>query len=218
MMEKDSALLQAFQRVLVLCAHTDDELGCAGLIMRLVEAGCYVRYVALSRCEESVPSPYPKDILEKECRECTAELGIEPEMVDIWNYRVRHFPSVRQEILEDFVKLNHEFRPDLVLLPSSFDTHQDHAVVAAEGFRAFKSCSIFGYELAQNLITFSNTAFVALTDRLMEKKNAALSLYKSQAFRNYTSDDFIRSLARVRGGQANVVYAEAYEVIRLIIV
>ena len=210
-----SGLLESFERVLVLCAHTDDEFGCAGTISRLIGGGATVRYLALSRCEESVPPGFAVDVLEDECHKCTALLGIAPECVDVGPFRVRHFPAARQEILEHFVMLRRQFSPDLVLLPSSYDTHQDHATVFAEGFRAFKSSSILGYELPQNLISFENSAFVRLTEEHLRNKISALAAYRSQEFRDYASESFIRSQALVRGVQCGAGLAEAFEVIRL---
>lgn len=204
-------------RVLVLCPHTDDEFGCAGTLYRLIQEGADVRYVALSRCETSVPEPFPKDILETECRNCTTSLGIKGESVTVLNYPVRYFPEYRQDILEMFVKLNREYNPDLVLLPSSNDTHQDHLTTYNEGFRAFKHSTLLGYELPQNLISFSNTAFMRLSEECINKKVEALSLYASQSFRRYAAIEFVKGLAFVRGAQCNTTYAEAYEVIRLII-
>jgi len=124
---------------------------------------------------------------------------------------------LRQEILEKFVQLGRSWSPHLVLLPSSFDRHQDHETVAREGFRAFKRASIWGYELPQNLVTFENSAFVALSKEQLDGKIAALSCYRSQQGRAYSGEDFIRGLARVRGVQAGVDFAEAFEVIRLIV-
>ena len=210
-------LLEGLERALILCAHTDDEAGCAGTICRLIEAGVEVRYVALSRCEESVPEPYPKDILEQECRACTRALGIREDNVEVWGYPVRYFPDHRQAILERFVRLSREYKPDLVLLSSSFDTHQDHSTVFKEGFRAFKFSSVMGYEQPQNLVSFENTAFVRLTEQHIDRKLSALTSYESQAFRTYSSPDFVRGLARVRGVQCNAAYAEAFEVIRLVV-
>lgn len=206
-----------FARVLVLCAHTDDEFGCAGTVSKLVEGGADVRYIALSRCEESVPAGFPLDVLEHECRACTARLGILPEWCEVHGFPVRHFPRLRQEILELLVEARRKFHPDLVLLPSSFDTHQDHKTLFEEGFRAFKHSSLLGYELPQNLISFSNSAFVRLDATHIDRKIEALDLYRSQAFRPYASRDFILSLARVRGVQCNAEFAEAFEVIRLIL-
>lgn len=212
----NQAWFSTIERALVICPHTDDELGCAGLILRLLEQGVNVKYYALSRCEESVPHPYSEDTLEKECRKATAELGLSEEQVHVLRYPVRYFPQHRQDILELFVKINREYKPQLVIIPSSFDNHQDHATVNQEGFRAFKHASILGYELPQNLISFSNTAFVTLTEKHIYQKMQALSNYESQGLRPCTSSDFIRSLALVRGVQCNAPFAEAYEVLRLI--
>jgi len=212
-----NSLLVSQSRVLVLCPHTDDEFGCAGTIYQMVQARLQVRYVALSRCETSVPESYPKDILEKECRNCTKLLGITPDKVEIWGYPVRCFPEHRQDILERFVRINREYAPSIVLLPCSLDIHQDHHTVYAEGFRAFKYSSILGYELPQNLLSFTNTCFVRLTEDSINRKVLALSSYESQSSKRYSSPDFIKGLAKVRGVQCNASYAEAFEVMRLVI-
>lgn len=204
-------------RALVLAAHTDDEFGCAGTILRLLDAGAEVRYLALSRCEESVPVGYPADILEIECRRCLAGLGLGEERVTVGRHPVRHFPSRRQEILEELVEIGRAWAPELVLLPCSEDTHQDHATVAHEGFRAFKHASLLGYELPQNLLSFRNSAFVGLSERQLEVKLDALSCYRSQGFRPYSSPDFIRGLAHLRGVQSGLGLAEAFELVRLVV-
>jgi len=212
-----SRRLLSAERVLVLCPHTDDEYGCAGTIARMIEYDVQIHYMAFSRCEESVPPGYEIDTLEKECLACTTTLGIAPENVTVGRFRVRHFPSQRQEILEELVRINREFQPELVLLPSSFDTHQDHATICAEGFRAFKNSTLLGYELPQNIISFENSAFIRLTPDQLDLKIRALSCYKSQASRGYARAEFIRSLALVRGVQCSGEYAEAYELVRLIL-
>jgi LmbE family N-acetylglucosaminyl deacetylase len=210
-------MIERTRRALVLCPHTDDEFGCAGTVVRLVELGCEVTYVALSRCEASVPQGLPIDTLELECRLSTQRLGLQASAVHIHRFPVRAFPSLRQEILELFVKLRAELSPDLVLMPSSFDTHQDHRTVYDEGFRAFKHCSIIGYEMPQNLISFANSAFVVLDDRTLEAKLHALAAYTSQDFRAYATPEFVRALAHVRGVQCGTEFAEAFEVVRAIV-
>jgi LmbE family N-acetylglucosaminyl deacetylase len=211
------SVLSGVSRALVLCPHTDDEFGCGGTILRLLADHVDVHYVALSRCEESVPDGLPADTLERECVACTRLLGIPDQNREIWELPVRHFPARRQEILERFVKLARAIQPELVLLPSSEDTHQDHATVAAEGFRAFKHSSILGYELPQNLVSFENTAFVRLSSEVLDHKLRALGEYESQTFRPYSTTEFIKGLAKVRGMQCGADYAEAFEVIRLVL-
>lgn len=204
-----------FRRALVLGAHTDDEFGCSGTIGRLLDSGAQVYYAVFSTCQESVPAGFPKDVLGHEVREATHVLGLPPAHLIVHDYRVRHFDSFRQAILEDLVKLRNQLSPDLVLLPALSDLHQDHHVVAMEGLRAFKFASILGYELPMNTITFQHACFVELTPQHLERKIEALGCYRSQQFRPYASERFIRALATVRGIQAGVEYAEAFEVLRL---
>jgi LmbE family N-acetylglucosaminyl deacetylase len=204
-------------RALVLAAHTDDEFGCAGLVARLVEAGTEIHLACFSACEESVPAGYPSDVLRREVLDAIKVLGIPEERLYLYDYRVRHFPAHRQEILEEFVSLRKRLDPDLVLVPSSSDIHQDHGVVAAEGVRAFKHSTILGYELPMNTISFEHACFVRLEPRHLEVKRRHAAAYRSQQHRLYMSDAFISSLALVRGVQVNSAAAEAFEVVRMVI-
>jgi LmbE family N-acetylglucosaminyl deacetylase len=206
-----------FQRALVLGAHTDDEFGCSGTVIRLLQAGVQVFYAAFSTCEESVPAGFPKDVLSRELRKAAAVMGLATDNTFVFEYRVRHFPQHRQAILEDLIRLRAKLSPDLVFVPALSDIHQDHHVIAMEGLRAFKFASVLGYELPMNTITFQHACFVEITPEVLEQKIQALACYESQQFRSYTSAEFVRSLAKVRGIQAGVQYAEAFEVLRLIV-
>ena len=206
------------KKVLVLAPHTDDgELGCGGAISNFLDSGKKVFYVAFSSAEKSVPKGLPKDILKEELYVATKALGIPHDNVILYNYETRNFLEYRQSILEDMVELNKKLKPDLVILPSTFDTHQDHQIISQEGFRAFKSVSILGFELPWNNLTFSTEGFIVLEEKDIKKKSKALSYYKSQAGKFYMSDDFVRSLAKTRGVQIGVKYAESFELIRWII-
>jgi LmbE family N-acetylglucosaminyl deacetylase len=205
-------------RVLVLAPHTDDgEFGCGGTIAKFIEQGTDVYYVAFSAAEKSVPEGFSSDVLRREVKAATHVLGIPSENLIIFDYEVRDFPWHRQHILEDLVRLQRELRPDLVLLPSSHDIHQDHSTIASEGLRAFKTTSILGYELPWNNLTFNTTSFVFLEDKHVRRKVEALHCYESQQFRRYASEEFIYSLARTRGTQIGAEYAEAFEVVRWIL-
>jgi LmbE family N-acetylglucosaminyl deacetylase len=203
---------------LILAPHTDDgEFGCGGSITKFVEEGKEIYYVAFSTVEDSVPDDYPKNILEIEVREATKILGINPNNLIIYKFQARKLNYVRQEILEELVKIKKDINPDLVFIPSPNDLHQDHYTVAMEGMRAFKQISILGYEIPWNNITFHTQAFISLEERHIIKKIEALRAYKSQQGRFYANEDFIRSLAITRGTQIFVKYAEAFEVIRWVI-
>ena len=211
-------MINSISKILVLAPHTDDgEFGCGGSVARFIREGKDVYYAAFSTAEESVPDPWPKDILKTEVKEATKRLGIGQDKLIIFNYEVRKLSYHRQEILEDLVKIKNTICPDLVFLPSSSDVHQDHSTISIEGIRAFKNTSILGYEIPWNNIEFRTEAFVLLADEDINKKLHALDAYNSQKGRNYANEEFIRSLARTRGVQIGNRYAEAFEVIRWVI-
>ena len=211
-------MITKFRKILVLAPHTDDgELGAGGTISKLVESGAEVYYAAFSTAEESVPSHLPKDILKTEVKSATKKLGIKENHLRIYNYRVRNLNYKRQDILEDLIQLRTEIKPDLVLMPSLNDIHQDHLTISQEGLRAFKTCTILGYELIWNNLTFNTTSFVKLDKKNIEHKYLALQEYKSQKGRDYMSREFIYSLAKARGVQIGKKYAESFEVVRLIL-
>jgi LmbE family N-acetylglucosaminyl deacetylase len=211
-------MISNFRKVLVLAPHTDDgELGAGGTISKLVENGAEVYYAAFSTAEESVPLDLPKDILKTEVKNATIKLGINPNNLIVLNYKVRNLNYKRQNILEDLIKMRTEIQPDLVLVPSLNDIHQDHITIAQEGLRAFKKATIFGYELIWNNLTFNTTSFVELDKKHIEAKCLALNEYHSQKGRDYISSEFIFSLAKTRGVQIGKEYAESFEVIRLLL-
>ncbi len=206
-----------YQRVLVLAPHTDDELGCGGTIARMVEEGKEVFAAAFSTAEESLPEGAPTGTLKQEFLLALPTLGVPAENLFVYDYPVRRLSYYRQDVLEDLIKLRQKIKPNLILLPSGNDLHQDHQVVYAEGLRAFKDLSVLGYELPWNHISFSAQAFVVLEKHHIDRKWEALKAYHSQfeLGRNYFSQDFVQSLARVRGTQVKTDYAEAFEVIRI---
>lgn len=205
-------------KILILSPHTDDgEFGCGATIARLVREGYEVHYAAFSIAEDSVPEPFPKDILIKEVKEATAALGIRPTRLKILRYPVRRFDQHRQNILEDLVRMNKKIDPDVVFMPSVNDIHQDHAIVAAEGLRAFKKKTILCYELPWNNLNFTNTCFSVVDKWDVDTKSVAMSRYESQAHKGYARPEFIKGLAITRGTQIGVDFAEVFEVLRLVI-
>jgi LmbE family N-acetylglucosaminyl deacetylase len=209
--------VNAWRRALVLAPHTDDgEFGCGGTMARLVEEGADVRYVAFSIATRSLPDGFAPDTLAREVREATAELGIPAGNLTVHDFDVRTFPEHRQSILELLIELWHDWEPDVVFQPSLHDIHQDHQTIAAEGLRAFKRTTILGYEIPWNNLDFAYQAYLALEQRHVERKEAALAKYASQQHRRYANREYIRNLARTHGINVNREYAEVFQVYRLI--
>jgi LmbE family N-acetylglucosaminyl deacetylase len=197
-----------FDTVLVLSPHTDDgELGAGGTITKLVENGSKVTYFAFSA---------PREILKTECEKCLDVLGV--KRFRIFDFKVRHFPESRQEILEILFDYDKKNRPDLILTPSTNDLHQDHQTVTNETLRAFKHSTILGYELPWNNILFRENCFIPLRQRHVQKKIEALWNYKTQiSERHYFDKEYLRGLTRSRGAQIGEKYAEAFEAIKVVL-
>jgi LmbE family N-acetylglucosaminyl deacetylase len=209
------------KKVLILSPHTDDaELGCGGLISRLTHEASEILWVVFSTARESVPEGMSENILRDEFLSVVNLLEFKSHQYKIFDFRVRRLMDYRQDVLDILVQIKKEFNPDIVIGPSLNDYHQDHIVVSNEMIRAFKtSASILCYELPWNHLKFENQFFVKINPDELLKKKQMLKLYKSQISikRKYFSDEFIEGLARTRGAQAGVEFAEAFEVIKLII-
>ena len=206
------------KRVLVLSPHTDDaELGCGGTMARWGDEGSEIFTAAFSTAETSLPPGSKQYRLKDECHRALDELRVPRENRFIYDYPVRELGYHRQEVLEQMVVLAREVQPEVVLVPSGSDLHQDHAVVHQESLRAFRHLTMMGYELPWNHITFTTQAFVVLDEGHLRTKWAALTKYESQVeiARPYFRYEFIESMARVRGVQVKTQFAEAYELIRI---
>ena len=211
-------MINNFNKILCLAPHTDDmEFGCGGTVSKFIEYEKDVYCVAFSLAKKSIPIGFSEDCTLNEFKQSTKSLGLKENNIIILDFDVREFPSYRQLILEEMIHLNQCIKPDLVILPSSFDTHQDHKTIYEEGIRAFKKTSIFGYEIITNNFFYRTDIFIPLEERHLENKINALNCYRSQEIKLPNGFDFIKNLAIIRGNQIGISYAECFECIRLII-
>lgn len=182
------------KRILVLGPHTDDgEWGAGASICKWIEQGHLVWYAAFSAAEESVRDGFATDVLREEIPVAIRALGMRETQLKVFQHRVRYFPRDRQEILEEMIRLRTEIKPDTVLVPSSYDTHQDHEVISREGFRAFKRSTILGYEIPWNNRHIDLTFFNGVNAEHLDAKVKAVAAYKSQVFRAPNYDMAIRT-------------------------
>lgn len=201
--------------ILILAPHTDDgELGCGASIAKYILEKKKITYVAFSTCSQSLPKEMPPDTLAKECAAATKALGIGDTV--FFDFTVRRLLFHRQEILEELISINNNLKPQTVFLPAKNDIHQDHQIIYAEGLRAFKNSNVLGYELPWNNFEFQPNYFERISEEQLSSKLLALKEYKSQASRKYMNPEFLRSLAVVRGVQANTELAEAFEIYRMV--
>ena len=155
-----------------------------------------MRYVAFSIATRSLPEGFPPDTLAREVREATAELGIPAGNLTVHDFDVRTFPERRQDILELLVALWEELAARRRLPAVAPRRPPGPPDGRAEGLRAFKRTTVLGYEIPWNNLDFSYDAYVALEQRHLERKVAALARYASQQHRRYANPEYVWNLAR----------------------
>lgn len=194
--------------VLFLAPHPDDiEMGCGATAAKFVEEKHKILWIVFTSHKN----------LSTENMEAIRIIGLNEKDCLSLDFETRQLPEYRKEILDFLITVKSAFKPELIVGPSLNDCHQDHRVVAEEMMRAFKtSSSIICYELPWNHIRFDTQLFVHLEERHVEKKVDMLKKFKSQQSIRMVkfSEEFIRGLIAVRGSQADVKYAEAFEVLR----
>jgi len=191
-------------RILILAPHADDgEVGAGAAIHRWVQEGHEIHYLAFSLADGGN---------REEISKALDLMGVRESL--LLPFEVRRLADARQAILNHLIQVNVDFNPDMVLLPSTDDVHQDHQVISSEGFRAFKRSTVLGYELPWNDRAFSTDLFVVVSEEDVRAKWKALLQYKSQTDRHLV--EHVWDLARIRGRQILVPLAEAFEVLRWI--
>jgi LmbE family N-acetylglucosaminyl deacetylase len=198
--------------ILVLSAHPDDaEVGCGGTIARFVEEGNDVLNLVFTANE--LASSGNKNVKMSEMNRAAAVLGIKSRYLPGFHHRTLN--QDRQALLDSLVMFKSSYNPDMVFCPSENDMHQDHQVVAHEAIRAFKHCTLLGYEMLWNNITFNTRCFVKLKPQHVDQKLKALGCYESWRDKPYMKGTAITSLAKTRGLQGGCDLAETFEVMRL---
>jgi len=210
MLTLDPSELSAPGRTLLcLGAHCDDiEIGCAGIVFRLLEAcpGIEVHWVVLCANDE---------------RRREAEhgarlvLGDHPrQRVRIESFRDGFLPYAGAAPKELFESLKREIRPDLILTHFRADLHQDHRVVNELTWNTFRDHLVLEYEIPKyDGDLGAPNVFVPLSAAQAQRKvDTVLAAFPSQHERRWFTAETFRSLLRLRGIECNAPegYAEAF--------
>ena len=196
------------KKILAVAPHTDDiELGC-GATLHKYRNDYEIDALAISNAQPLATGDPVEEFYEsmKLIGANASFLDFEPRVIGIH----------RQELLDKFWNLQQKNKYDIVFCPSSYDNHQDHQAVYNEVFRAFKHCTILGYEMPWNNRTFRTDVFVSLSIEDIEAKVKMLDCYKTQLERAFMCKEYVMDIARTRGLQVGKKYVESFEAIRII--
>ncbi len=200
------------QRVLFLGAHPDDiELGCGALIYHIAPMSD-VLCVTLS---DNQKNPLLKNVVEEHYK-AMAALGISKDKVVLGQFTTRIFQDARQDILEYFLKLRNDFKPDIIFVHSQQDVHQDHNTMTDESLRAFRGITLLGFDVVRSSYGFFPHFLVEVSEEDVNAKIEALSQYETYRDKYYFNSELTRSIMVRHGALAEVPFAEGFDILRIV--
>jgi LmbE family N-acetylglucosaminyl deacetylase len=196
-------------QILCLGAHSDDiEIGCGGTILRLIESQPSTRIdwvvfsANASRRREALRSA---GLFLK---------GTGSKNITVRSYRDGFFPYSGMKIKQDFERLKKRINPDLVFTHYRHDLHQDHRLLNELTWNTFRDHLILEYEIPKyDGDLGSPNLFSPLEASTCRKKAAFLQqAFRTQASKQWFSNDTFLALMRLRGVEANspTGFAEAF--------
>ena len=200
------------ETVLCIGAHPDDvELGCGALIAD-IHRQTRVVCVTLSDNQEN---PLLTHLVE-EHQASMSILGVAPEDDLLYPFTTRRFQSARQEILEVMLDLKKKYHPEVVLVHTGQDIHQDHKTVTEEALRAFRGTTLLGFDVLRSSYGFFPNFLVEVSERSVQSKIKALQAYCTYQDKYYFSEEIIRATALRHGALAERPFAEGFDILRIV--
>lgn len=200
------------ESVLCIGAHPDDiELGCGALIADIVDHANVI-CVTLS---DNQNNPLLKNLVE-EYNQSMAILGVKPENTIIYDFTTRRFQAARQEILEVMIGLKQKYQPEVVLVHTAHDIHQDHKTITEEALRAFRGTTLLGFDVLRSSYGFFPDFLVEVSEQAVKTKIQALKAYKTYAEKYYFDESIIHATAIRHGALAERPYAEGFDILRIV--
>ncbi|MFE6889230.1 PIG-L deacetylase family protein [Streptomyces sp. NPDC057694] len=195
--------------MLVIGAHPDDvEIGAGGVIHLRADDGWDITVLTLSHGAGGGDPERRGD----EAQRAAQIMGARLVMEDLPDGSMTD-DSATVRIIERTVA---EARPDVVLVHSDSDTHQDHRAVHRATLVACRRVPRLAcYQSPSATVSYHPNRFVGLSESDLEAKLAAIRAHGSQSgSRWYLDEDLLRSTARYWGRFSQARYAEPLEVIR----
>lgn len=214
--------------IAIIAPHADDEtLGCGGLILKFKKANERVCIIQVTDVDKSSKRyMYRKNQIEKVLAAYDIPLS------DYFNlgYGPATLTSRSMSgLISSISKILQDVQPNAVYLPSAADAHSDHFFTFSAGIACCKTFrypfvrSIFVYEtlsetdfgLDPSKASFSPNWYEEISEELT-RKQSILELYDDEIAdhpfpRSSTS---VEALAILRGTQANVKFAESFQLLK----
>tara|TARA_B100001123_G_scaffold411982_1_gene508728 strand:+ start:162 stop:851 length:690 start_codon:yes stop_codon:yes gene_type:complete len=223
------------KKLLVVAAHPDDDiLGCGGTLSKFkknylvkilfIAEGTSCRFQNLKANKKQIQKEV--DAREKQAKKALRSLGIKL-------YKFTNFPCGRLDTIP-IIEINkiieneiNTFEPNIIFTHSENDCNNDHRIIFRSTMMAARPNikhlveEIYSFEILSSsewnfTKEFNPNYFEILRKKNIEDKWKALSFFKSeiQKYPLPRSKQGIFNLAKTRGSQAGVEFAEAFKLIR----
>ena len=221
------------KKILILSPHADDEiLGCGGFISKYSKKNYHITVLILTNANKGAPEIYSI----KEIKKIRDEAKIANNFIGTKKLFFENLPALNlnnypiykiSNIIDKYITI---INPEIVLIPSINDIHNDHKIIfqaAKVSMRSNKQSNlkkILSYEVLsetewnENEKPFNPNYFVSLEKSDINNKVKAFLKYKSQVkkFPHPRSKESILNLSKVRGSQVFMKYAEAFKVEKIL--
>lgn len=224
-------------RILVIAAHPDDEvLGCGALLANAVESGGNVKVVFIcegSSCRyESSKSEAAQKAIKLRTEKAIKALSVlgvtDYEFFDLPCGKLDQYPILK--LNKTIEKMVSSYRPDDIYTHSFVDANSDHRRIIESVIIATRpgALNFVGRILSFEILSstewgfkeaFNPNVFFSVTEDKLKLKLEALSCYGTEikAYPFSRSLEGVETLARYRGMQSGVHYAEAFHLVREIV-
>ena len=226
------------QRILIIAAHPDDDLlGCGGTIIRSIENNSKIKILFLGEGvssrfnlgdEYSKQSIKQKKIRNLECINSLKILGVKDYIFqDRLCTRFDELPLLN--IVKSIENVIEQFNPTIIFTHNPYEVNVDHTIthkaveVATRPIKNSSLKNIYSFEIICSSNWSFNKKFIPTTyvdiSKQIKKKLKAWSCYKNETnpFPFPRSSEGLTTLAKYRGMQSFLKYAEAFKLEREII-
>ena len=213
-------------KILIIAPHPDDEvLGCGGTIAKHTKEGDEV-YLCI------VTKAYAPDWSEEFLKNRPKEIEKANKILGIKETYFLDYPTVKldtfsqKELNESLSKVVNKVNPDILYIPHKGDLNKDHRLVFEASLVATRPANhkvkrILSYETlsetewGQSIEPFIPNVYVDISETF-EKKIEAVKAYETELkpYPHQRSLQIIESLAKKRGSEVGVKFAEAFMLVR----
>ncbi|MBN2735011.1 MAG: PIG-L family deacetylase [Methanomicrobiaceae archaeon] len=214
------------KKILVIAPHPDDEtLGCGGTIAKHCLSGDHLTLCIVTTAHKPDWSDEYIRVRNEQIDNAVKILGFD-EVIELGYHTVKLDTIPQKDINEKFSAVIRKVQPDIAYIPYKGDLHRDHRIIFESSLVAMRPfhCNvkkILAYETlsetewGQPITPYIPNVFSDITETF-QKKTEAINAYRTELkeFPHPRSIEAIEALAKKRGSEIGVRYAESFSLVR----